>query len=312
MSLLTTNRLRHPGPPSRWRDIGPIAIYDDRLSAVLDPAAPLLYLYDQATHAEGVVWDGRRDRLIWSDVVGRRVLGWYPDGRVEAVLDATQFVNGNAVDRDGALVHCEHGRRCISRSSEDGEAVPFITHYQGRRLNSPNDIVCAGYGALWFGDPSFGLRIPRQGWLADQELDHQSIYRYDPDSRELQRMADFEEPNGLAFSPDGLTFYASDTSGGFDGDKHEIVAFRVGQAGVLSERRLFRRIEPGVPDGFAVDERGWVWTSSRSGVQVFAVDGTPLGQVPTPNVCANCAFGGEDGRRLFIAAERYLFAIDLP
>ena len=311
MSLITTNLLRRPGPPRPLEGVGRVAVYDERLLEVVDPDAPLLCLYDQTTHAEGVVWDVRRDRLVWSDVVGRRVLGWYGDGRVEAIVDATQFANGNAVDRDGTLVHCEHGRRCISRSDHDGVAVPFITHYRDKRFNSPNDIVCASDGALWFSDPTYGLRIARQGWLAERELDHQSVYRYDPDTREVERMADFEQPNGLAFSPDGRTLYVSDTSQGSIGDKHEIAAFDVAPGGALSNRRLFRRIDPGLPDGFTVDGRGWIWTTSGNGVQVFDAEATPLGLIPTPNVCANCAFGGRDGQRLFIAAETFLLALDL-
>jgi gluconolactonase len=120
-------------------------------------------------------------------------------------------------------------------------------------------------------------------------------------------MADLEQPNGIAFSPDGRTLYVSDTAD----DRHNIVAFRVGADGALADRRIFRVIEPGVPDGFKVDPRGWVWTSSGSGVQVFAADGQPLGVIPTPHGCTNCAFGGVDGRRLFITGGESLWAIDL-
>ena len=278
---------------------------------MIDPASPLLCLYDQATFSEGTVWDAPRGRLVWSDVVGRRVLGWYPDGRVEVVVDATAFINGNAVDRDGHLVHCEHGRRCISRSDADGAAVPFLTHFEGKHFNAPNDITLAPDGTLWFSDPTFGLNLPKQGSLREPDLDHRSVYRHDPTSGETRRMADFEQPNGLEFSPDGRILYVSDTSRALGGDTHEIIAFDVATDGALSGRRLFRSVEPGIPDGFVVDGRGWVWTTSQSGIQVFAADITPLGLIPTPNVCANCVLGGADGRRLFIAAEHMLLAIDL-
>ena len=303
--------LRRPGEPEVVEDFAGVVIRDPRLAEVLDPAAPLLCLYDHASFCEGTVWDAPQGRLVWSDIVGRRVLGWKPDGCVEVVVDNTHFINGNAVDRDGNLVHCEHGRRCISRSDTDGVAVPFITHYEVRRFNSPNDITRAPDGTLWFSDPCFGLEMPKQGSLRDQQLDHQSVYRHDPDTGETRRMADFEQPNGLAFSPDGAILYVSDTSRGLGGNKHEIQAFDIGRDGTLSGRRLFRVVDPGIPDGFTVDRRGWIWTTSKSGVQIFADDGTPLGDVPTPQLCANCDLGGADGRRLFIASEHRLLAIDL-
>jgi len=200
---VTGTLLRHPGPPKILTDAKKVVIEDPRLSDVLDPEAPLLCLYEHATFSEGTVWDAPRQRLVWSDVVGRRVLGWYPDGRVEVVVDATAFINGNAVDRDGHLVHCEHGRRCISRSDHDGEAVPFLTHFEGKRFNTPNDITLAPDGTLWFSDPTFGLHMPKQGSLREPDLDHRSVYRHDPASGETRRMADLEQPNGLEFSPDG-------------------------------------------------------------------------------------------------------------
>jgi len=308
---VTGTLLRRPGPPKILKDAKTVVIDDPRLSDVLDPEAPLLCLYEHATFSEGTVWDAPRQRLVWSDVDGRRVLGWYPDGRVEVVVDATAFINGNAVDRDGHLVHCEHGRRCISRSDHDGEAVPFLTHFEGKRFNAPNDITLAPDGTLWFSDPTFGLNMPNQGSLREPDLDHRSVYRHDPASGETWRMADFEQPNGLEFSPDGRILYVSDTSRALDGDTHEIIAFDIAADDTLSGRRLFRSIEPGIPDGFVVDERGWVWTTSKTGIQIFASDGTPLGRIPTPNLCANCDLGGIDKRRLFIAAEHMLLAIDL-
>ncbi len=308
---VTGHLLQAPGPPKVLKDAKAVVIDDHSLLDVLDPDAPLLCLYEHASFCEGTVWDAARKRLVWSDVVGRRVLGLRGDGCVEVVVDNTDFINGNAVDRDGHLVHCEHGRRCISRSDHDGEAVPFITHFEGRRFNSPNDITLAPDGTLWFSDPTFGLTMPKQGSLRHPELDHRSVYRYDPDSGETRRMADFEQPNGVEFSPDGRILYVSDTSRALDGGRHEIVAFDIAEDGTLSGRRLFRQIDPGIPDGLAVDARGWIWTTSQAGVQVFAADGTRLGMVPTPNLCANCVFGDEDGHRLFIAAEHMLLAIDL-
>ena len=306
----TGHLLRPAGPADALDGAGRITMADARLRDVLDVRTPVFCLYDQASFSEGTVWDARRGRLVWSDIVGRRVLAWYPDGCVKVVVDATAFINGNAVDRNGDLVHCEHGRRCISRSDENGVATPFITQFEGRAFNSPNDITLARDGSLWFSDPCFGLNMPKQGALRDPDLDHRSVYRYDPDSGQTRRMADFEQPNGLEFSPDGRTLYVSDTSRALDGALHEIVAFDVADDNGLSNRRRFRMIDPGVPDGFAIDARGWIWTTSGSGVQIFDPDGAFLGQIPTPEPCSNCALR-DDGSRLFIASGGRLLAVDL-
>lgn len=299
-------RVRQPGAPARVEDVSPPAACDPRFSEVVGPDAALLSLYDQALFSEGPVWWPARGMLVWSDIEGRRVLGWNPDGSVDVVLDATPFNNGNAVDAEGRLLHCEHGRRCISRTDVGGTTTVLVDSYEGRRLNSPNDLVLGPDGAIWFTDPAYGIQNPKQGCPAESELGHCSVYRYDPRTDVLQRMADLEQPNGIAFAPDGRTLYVSDTDLG----RHEIVAFDVGEDGALAGRRVFRRIEPGVPDGFCVDARGWVWTSSGGGVQVFAADGTPLGIIPTPHTCSNCTFS-PDGRRLFITGEESLWAVDL-
>ena len=317
--LLPGRLLRRPGPPERVERFPGVQIDDPRLAEALRPDAPLLRLYDGTLHGEGTVWSDRDSCLYWSDVPNRRLLRWRSDdGRVTVAIDGTYFMNGNAIDAEGRLVHCEHGRRCVSRSNGDGAVEPIVTHFEGKRLNSPNDIVVAADGAIWFTDPTFGLVMPSQGYLADPELDHRSVYRFDPASGALRRMADFEQPNGLAFSPDGRTLYVSDTGlslneipGPQTGRTHEILAFDVADDGALSSRRFFCHADHGVPDGFKVDVRGWVWTTAADGVHVIAPDRTPLGYIPAPAVCSNCAFGGAAGTRLFIAATKYLLAIDL-
>ncbi len=317
-SLLPGRLLRRAGPPKPVKPFQGVQVDDPRLAEVLSPDAELLCLYEGTLHGEGPAWQPARDRLVWSDVPNRRLLGWHPDGHVDVVIDGTYFMNGNALEASGALVHCEHGRRCISRSEGDGGATPIITHYQGKRLNSPNDVAVAADGAIWFTDPTFGILMPNQGSLVESELDHRSVYRFDPATGALRRMADFEEPNGLAFAPDGGTLYVSDTSLSLDeipgdqkGTAHRIEAFDVGAEGALSGRRLFYQTDHGYPDGFAVDPRGWVWTTAADGIHVVAPDRTRLGYIPTPMTASNCTFGGPAGRRLFIAATELLLAIDL-
>ena len=323
-ALLPGRLLRRAGPPKPVEGFAGVQVDDPRLAEVLSRDAPLLRLYEGTLHGEGTVWDAAGDRLVWSDVANRRLLGWHPDGHVEVLIDGTYFMNGNALDAGGRLVHCEHGRRCISRSpagplvDAHGGAEPIVTHYEGRRLNSPNDVTVAADGAIWFTDPTFGLLMPSQGSLAEPELDHRSVYRFDPQDGSLRRMADFEQPNGLAFSPDGGTLYVSDTAlslgeipGPQTGTTHEIVAFDVAADGTLSRRRFFCHTDHGVPDGFAVDLRGWVWTTAEDGIHILAPDRSRLGYIPTPQTSSNCCFGGPGMRRLFIAATGHLLAIDL-
>jgi gluconolactonase len=296
-----------------------VQIDDPRLAAVLSEDASLLCLYEGTLHGEGPIWVPKDGCLYWSDVPNRRLLRWQVDGQVTVAIDGTYFMNGNALDAEGRLVHCEHGRRCISRSNEHGVAEPIVTHFEGKRLNSPNDIAVAADGAIWFTDPTFGLLMPSQGSLADPALDHRSVYRFQPATEELRRMADFEQPNGLCFSQDGRTLYVSDTAmslneipGPQTGRTHEIQAFDVAADGSsLSGRRFFYHTDHGCPDGFVVDVRGWVWTTAGDGIHIIAADRTPLGFIPTPTVCSNCKFGGSARTRLFIAATNFLLAIDL-
>ena len=317
--LVPGRLVRHAGPPRKIE--GAVQIDDQRLAEVLDPTAPLFCLYEGALHAEGPVWQSQFDRLVWSDVSNRRVLVWYLDNRVEVAIDGSWFINGNAIDEQGSIVHCEHGRRCISRSDQtDHKAWPHavVTHFEGKRLNAPNDLVVAPDGTIWFTDPLFGILMPSQGSLAIPELNHQSVYRYEPATGQLSRMADFEQPNGLAFAPDGCTLYVSDTSlslgeihGCVAGSKHEILAFDVGADGALSNRRFFCHADHGVPDGLAVDRRGWLWTTATDGVHIWSPERERLGFIRTPAIATNCTFGGLQGRRLFITATTFLLALDL-
>lgn len=318
-SLLPGRLLRRAGPATRVAGFPGVQIDDARLARVLPPETPLLCLHDGTVHGEGPVWQPDHDRLLWSDVPNRRLLGWHPDGHVEVVLDGTYFINGNALDAAGQVVHCEHGRRCISRSSAaDATPTPLVTHFEGKRLNSPNDLTVAADGAIWFTDPIFGILVPSQGSLVAPELDHRSVYRFDEQTGGLTRMADFEQPNGLQFSPDGGTLYVSDTSlalndiaGAARGSKHEIIAFDVGSGGGLANRRFFCQTDHGCPDGLVVDSRGWIWTTAGDGVHVWSPARERLGFIPTPAVAANCALGGDGNRRLFITATQFLLAIDL-
>lgn len=313
--------LRRPAPPRADPLFTGVQIDDPRLAAVLPVDTPLLVLHEGAVHAEGPAWQPSHHRLLFSDVPNRRLNAWYEaDGRVEVAITTTRFINGNAVAPDGSVWHCEHGRRCISRSAPDlaGEPEPVVTHFEGQRLNSPNDVAVAPDGAVWFTDPIFGIAMPSQGTLADPELDHRGLYRFDPQSGALTRVADFEQPNGVALSVDGRTLYATDTSvslgevPGFQaGTKHEVQRFAVAPDGTVSDRAFFCHADHGYPDGITVDIRGWLWMSAADGVHIWSPERERLGFVPLPETVSNLTIGGSDGRRLFIAATSRLLALTL-
>lgn len=295
--------LRPPGPPVA-SEPALVRVDDARFEAVVS-GARLTTLYDRAIWAEGPTWWAARDMLVFSDVRGRRLLGWREDGAVEVLVDVTPFGNGNAVDPQGRLVHCEHGHRAVTRTESDGRRTVLADRVDGRRLNTPNDLAIGPEGRLWFTDPTFGLLDPREGYPAQPEFDVMGLYRIDPEG--LWLAAEFDYPNGLAFAPDGSRLYVSQTP---PGGEAGIIAFDVTARG-LTNRRWFATVPSGIPDGFTVDRRGWVWTSSGEGIWVFDEAGTRLGLVATPHLTSNCVFD-PTWRRLFVTGDDSLWLIDLP
>ncbi len=298
-------RLRSPGPPEMVQVSSP-QIHHSDAKPVLE-AARLFSLYSQASWSEGPAWWPQQRTLIWSDVVGRRVLGWREDGAVDVLLDATPFINGNAVAPDGRIFHCEHGHRAISCSRGARNPMVVATHASGQRLNAPNDIVIANDGTVWFSEPTFGIENPKQGVPSRSESGKTSVCCIGSDGI-THRVADMTQPNGVAFSPDERVFYASQTP---EHNEGEIAIFAFDREGPrLSNRRRFAVVPHGIPDGFTVDRRGWVWSSSGVGVEVFNSSGLHLATVPTPHLCSNCEFDHEQNR-LFITGAESLWVLHL-
>ena len=304
-SPLMPARLRQPGAPTP-ANTGPVQIYDARARDLLE-GARLMTLYDQAGWCEGTLWLPAERTLMWSDISGRRVLGWREDGAVDVLIDATPFINGNCRAPDGTLYHCEHGRRAISRSNGDGRLHLVATHADGTRLNAPNDIIVAPDGLIWFTDPTFGIENPSQGVPASSESGRTALCRIDADGV-ARRVVDMVQPNGLAFSPDGRILYVSQTPLNGEGEV-AIFAFDYRDGEVANQRR-FATVAKGIPDGFTVDLRGWVWSVSESGIEVFDADGGHLATIPTPHFCSNCTFDEEE-KRLFMAGRETLWMLPL-
>ena len=234
--------------------------------------------------------------------------------------EAVEFTNGHVREADGALLHCSHGLRAIVRTRFDAQMQPLadellVGHYQGRRLNSPNDIVVKRDGSIWFTDPPYGILSDREGHRADSELGKQYVFRFDPNSGALRVVSDFlQDPNGLAFSPDESVLYVSDTSAARlkDGTgHHHIVAFDVLGGQDLAAPRVFAVVSPGLADGFKLDDQGFLYTSSEDSVQVYHPDGSRVARIPVPEKVGNLVFGGQGGQSLFICASTSLYRIRL-
>ncbi|ROQ16792.1 gluconolactonase [Curtobacterium sp. PhB171] len=263
-----------------------------------------------STWAEGPCWIPASRTLRWSDIPGDRILQWHADsGETSAYAEGVEFTNGRTLDRDGSVVQCSHGLRRVERD-RDGVVTPIVDAWAGGRFNSPNDVVVARDGSVWFTDPAYGITQPREGHPGVREYGDHWAFRCGPSGEGLRPVAtDVDEPNGLAFDPFEQVLYIASSSG----DEPVIRAYdRRGDGGdLLKNGRVFARLEPGegAPDGIRVDVHGNVWSSSHRGVVVFDPSGERIGEVAVPEVTSNLCFGGEDGTTLFLTATTSVYRI---
>lgn len=285
--------------------------YDKRFHDLTVPIAEVEELYDGCRWAEGPVWFNDGGYLVWSDIPNSRLLRWVPDLGVGVFRADSGFANGSTRDRQGRLVSCHHGSRSVTRTEPDGSITVIADAYQGKKLNSPNDVVVKSDGSVWFTDPTYGIMSDYEGNKADPEQDGCYVYRADPATGDIAVVADdFVKPNGLAFSPDEGILYIADSGLSHDPEgPHHIRAFDVADDGKLGKGRVFAEVSPGVPDGFRLDIDGNLWTSCQDGVICFASDGTALGKICIPAMVANLTFGGPRRNRLFITATKSLYAV---
>jgi len=270
--------------------------------------------------AEGPVWFGDGRYLLVSDIPGNRILR-YDDatGAWGVFRQPSNMANGLARDLQGRLLACEHGGRRITRTEYDGSITVLADRFEGKRLNSPNDIVCQSNGAIWFTDPPFGIGGHWEGEKAEPELPH-AVYRIDPASGQLQQvLTDLAGPNGLAFAPGGQVLYIVESRAQ---PHRKVWAYDVDASGKLSGKRLVIDAQgAGALDGIAVDEDGNIWCGWGSngaldaqpeeldGVRVFNPQGLAMGHIHLPERCANLCFGGAGRNRLFMAASHSLYAL---
>ena len=288
-------------------------ILDARFASLVLGNAALERLWTGGRWVEGPVYFRDGGYLLWSDIPNNRILRWTEDGHVSTFRQPSNHANGNTRDRQGRLVSCEHSGRQVSRTELDGTVTTLADSYDGKPLNSPNDVVVKSDGTVWFSDPPYGIMGDYEGRRAEQEQDSCYVFRLDPDSGSLTVVADdVVRPNGLAFSADETVLYVTDTARSHDPDgNHHIHAFDVVDGATLANRRVLAVVEPGLPDGFRVDEHDHLWVSAGDGVQCFAPDGTLLGKVRVPEVVSNCVFGGAFRNRLFITGTSSIYAVYL-
>ncbi len=291
-----------------------LVVEDPRLLELLAPDAAVERLGGNATWSEGPLYLPGDDAVIWSDIRGNRVLRWTAaTGIVSVDRESVDFINGRTADLEGRIIECSHGERAVVRREANGTTTVLAERWNGFRLNSPNDVVVRSDGSVWFTDPAYGIILPEEGHAGEREYGDHWVFRVDPaDGRLTPVVLDVEDPNGLAFSPDERLLYVSDTSAGLAPPgvgNHHIRVYDVVDGRRCKNGRVFAEVSPGVADGFRVDVRGNIWTSSHDSVQVFASDGAHLGKIPVPEIVANVCFGGPDGSTLFIAASSGLYRL---
>lgn len=281
------------------------------MSALWNTNAGVERLATGATWLEGPAWTPWG--LLVSDIPGNRILRWDGAHSFEVFATDAEFANGRTVGPDGRVYQCSHGRRAIEELFADATSAGLVDHYGSARLNSPNDLVVAPDGAIWFTDPPYGIIQAHEGHLGDREYGDHYVFRFDPADGTLRPViTDIEEPNGIAFSPDGRTLYVADTSAALQPDgagNRCIRAYDVVPGRACKNGRLFASMTQGLADGFRVDLEGRIWTSHGANITVIAPDGTWLETIPVPEKVGNLCFGGASGSELFIAASTSLYRL---
>ena len=289
-------------------------VYDQRFNTLLRADSRLECLASPARWAEGPVWLPGEDAVVFSDVKANRMYRWNRDGKITIFREQANYANGNTLDRQGRLISCEHGRRGVSRTDSDGVARILVDRFDGKRLNSPNDVVVKSDGSLWFSDPPYGIVGDAEGFKSEGQIIGCYVYRFDPETGEITAVAtDVQRPNGLAFSPDESRLYVADMSivdFPLQGRRHLLV-YDVIEGRRLSNPRVLAQIEPGIPDGFRVDQCGNIFCSCEDGILVLAGDGQRIGKIGVPERVSNCTFGGPAQDELFITATTSLYRVRL-
>jgi gluconolactonase len=259
-------------------------------------------VFDQGRWLEGPAHHPAGRFVLFSDIPNDRVLRYDEvTGQVVEFAAGVGFTNGRTIDAQSRFVACEHGNRRVTRTEHDGSVTVLAEAYRGRRLNSPNDVVVAGDGAIWFTDPSYGIMTDYEGHAAEEEIGSRNVYRLGP-ADELAVVADdFTQPNGLAFSADFTRLYVVDS------EEHHVRAFTV-DGDRLSGGEVFAAHPDGY-DGIRFDTRGRLWGAAQDGLHCYEPDGTLSGKLLVPEIVANFCFGGRQHNQLYLTATTSLYTL---
>ncbi len=288
-------------------------IHDRRFARYILSNAKLEELATGFRWTEGPVWMGDAGCLLFQDLPNNRTMRWIEGPGASVYRAPSNYANGQTRDRQGRLIACSHRGRCLYRTEYDGRITTLVERHDGKRLNSPNDVVVKSDGTIWFTDPVYGIVNDYEGGRQQSEQPP-AVYRFDPASGEIRIVAgDFDGPNGLAFSPDERLLYIAESGApNADNPKQYIRVFEVQPDGAgLKGGDIFHKVEPGFSDGFRVDEDGNIWSSAADGVHCISPAGELLGKIFVPHVVANVTFGELAKNRLFIAGSTVLYSIYL-
>ena len=287
-------------------------IYDERFHTLVGSKFQLEELFSAAVWAEGPVWLPQQQAVVFSDVKGNTMYRWTEQNGTQVLRSPSNFSNGNTVDAEWNLITCEHGRRAISKTDKQGDVRILVDKLEGKRFNSPNDVVVKSDGTIWFTDPPYGILSDAEGKKSPSEIIGCYIYCYDPKTDEIN-IATFNvmRPNGLAFSPDEKQLFVADMSVvEFEKEGlHHLVVFDV-EGNRLKNRRDVAEINPGIPDGLRIDKQGVIYCSCESGIIVLLSDGTYLGRFIVDKATSNCTFG-DNQKTLFITASNSLYRLTI-
>lgn len=266
-------------------------------------------LYTGCRWTEGPAYFPAGRYLVWSDIPNDRLMRWdETTGAVGVFRAPSRYANGNTVDRQGRLVSCEQGERRVTRTEHDGSITVIADRFEGKRFNSPNDVVEHSDGSIWFTDPAYGIDSDYEGHRGDSEIGACHVFRADPVTGGLRIVADdFDRPNGLAFGLDERRLYVTDSGH----EPSHIRVFDVGDDGTLSGGDVFAVCDAGLYDGIRLDDAGRVWAAAGDGVHCFDPDGTRIGRLYVPEVVANITFGGPQRNQLFITATSSVYSLRL-
>jgi gluconolactonase len=291
-----------------------IEVLDPRFKPLFAGYVRVERLWTGARWSEGPAWFAAGRYLVWSDIPNNRMLRYVESsGEVSVFREPSNNSNGNTVDNHGRLVTCEHLTRRVTRTEVDGSISVVADRWQGKRLNSPNDVVVKSDDSIWFTDPAYGIDTDNEGDRAEPEIDGCHVYRVDPGGAVERVIDDMARPNGLAFSPDERFLYVADTGATHkeNGPRH-IRRFAISKDGKSVTRgEVFAESTSGLFDGFRVDRQGRIWASTAEGVHCYDPDGMLIGKILIPEIVANVTFGGTKRNRLFICGTTSLYSVML-